>query len=142
MSPKTVLVPAACWDGGHRLSSIEKTGWTFGEPLGTGDAERAFGLLATAPLSADQASSAKALNSMNLREWPAEDFAAWVRAAQGSKNPNWAGCTRGDHAAYKHDLELWDMLRKRKDWEIDGEVFEQRDCPECKSTLARPKRAS
>jgi hypothetical protein len=39
------------------------------------------GELTQAPLSAEQASQERIIRSMHLSEWPAEDFAAWVRAS-------------------------------------------------------------
>lgn len=52
-----------------------------------------------------------------------------------------ATCTREDHNALRESSEAeWNTLVHRRDWVLEDETLEQRDCPKCGSTLARPKR--
>lgn len=49
-------------------------------------------------------------------------------------------CTKEEHEKLRRDDRAWSLLKRRRDWVFDdGEVLEQRDCPKCGSTLARPK---
>jgi hypothetical protein len=53
-------------------------------------------------------------------------------------------CTKVDHNRLRELPEKeWNALERRKDWDFeDGEILEQRDCPRCGSTLARPKKGT
>lgn len=51
-------------------------------------------------------------------------------------------CTKADHDRLRElPEEEWNALKQCADWDFgDGEILEQRDCPKCGSTLARPKK--
>ena len=47
-------------------------------------------------------------------------------------------CTTATHDALKADRDAWAALPPKLDWVVGDEVLQLRDCPRCRSTLAKP----